>query len=105
MTSDEGGFCSTQDADTEGEEGRFFVWTPDEIAEILGAERSEIFCAAYDVDDVGNFEGKSILNRSVEPREVARGYGMEPEGLEDLLADCRGAASYCTVKARGSGQR
>jgi uncharacterized protein YyaL (SSP411 family) len=89
MTSEEGGFCSTQDADTEGEEGRFFVWTPDEIVEVLGAERSEVFCAAYDVDDVGNFEGKSILNRPAEPQDVARGYGMEPEALEDLLAECR----------------
>jgi uncharacterized protein YyaL (SSP411 family) len=55
-----GGFYSTQDADSEGEEGKFFVWTPDEIREILGGE-SDTFLAAYGVTRHGNFEGKNIL--------------------------------------------
>jgi uncharacterized protein YyaL (SSP411 family) len=53
-------FYSTQDADSEGEEGRFFVWTPDEIRQVLGSEADE-FVAAYGVTPGGNFEGKNIL--------------------------------------------
>ena len=60
MTDPAGGFYSTQDADSEGEEGKFFVWTPDEIREILGGE-SDTFIAAYGVTRHGNFEGKNIL--------------------------------------------
>ena len=60
MTDPAGGFYSTQDADSEGEEGKFFVWTPDEIREVLGDE-ADIFMAAYGVTRHGNFEGKNIL--------------------------------------------
>jgi hypothetical protein len=60
MTDPGGGFCSTQDADSEGEEGKFFVWTPDEVREVLGSVAGE-FMAAYGVTPGGNFEGKSIL--------------------------------------------
>jgi uncharacterized protein YyaL (SSP411 family) len=60
MTDSAGGFYSTQDADSEGEEGKFFVWTPDEIREVLGSE-ADAFMAAYGVTRHGNFEGKNIL--------------------------------------------
>ena len=60
MTDPAGGFYSTQDADSEGEEGKFFVWTPDEIRELLGSEADE-FIAAYGVTPAGNFEGRNIL--------------------------------------------
>ena len=60
MLDESGGFYSTQDADSEGEEGKFFVWIPDEIREVLGDE-SEAFMAAYGVTRHGNFEGKNIL--------------------------------------------
>ena len=60
MTDPDGGFHSAQDADSEGEEGKFFVWTPDEIREILGGE-AEAFMAACGVTRHGNFEGKNIL--------------------------------------------
>jgi uncharacterized protein YyaL (SSP411 family) len=60
MTDAGGGFYSTQDADSEGEEGKFFVWTPDEIREVLGDEADE-FMAAYGVTPGGNFEGRNIL--------------------------------------------
>ncbi|MGD9627769.1 MAG: thioredoxin domain-containing protein [Pyrinomonadaceae bacterium] len=62
MTDASGAFYSTQDADSEGEEGKFFVWTPKEIAEVLGEEDAREFCALYDVTEDGNFEGKNILN-------------------------------------------
>jgi uncharacterized protein YyaL (SSP411 family) len=60
MTSPEGGFYSTQDADSEGEEGKFFLWTPDQIRIALGDE-ADAFMAAYGVTSQGNFEGRSIL--------------------------------------------
>ncbi len=60
MLDPAGGFYSTEDADSEGEEGKFFVWTPDEIREVLGKE-ADAFMAAYGVARHGNFEGKNIL--------------------------------------------
>jgi len=60
MTDPEGGFYSTQDADSEGEEGKFFVWTPTEIRDLLGAE-ADAFMAECGVAERGNFEGKNIL--------------------------------------------
>jgi uncharacterized protein YyaL (SSP411 family) len=71
MTDSSGGFYSTQDADSEGEEGKFFVWTPDEIRAVLGDEAGP-FLAAYNVTERGNFEGKNILEfvGSLEERET-----------------------------------
>jgi uncharacterized protein YyaL (SSP411 family) len=60
MTDPAGGFYSTQDADSEGEEGKFFVWTPDEIRDVL-CDEADAFTAAYGVTRHGNFEGKNIL--------------------------------------------
>ena len=57
-----GGFYSTQDADSEGVEGKFFVWTPDEVSEILGDDDGRKFCKHFDVTSEGNFEGENILN-------------------------------------------
>jgi uncharacterized protein YyaL (SSP411 family) len=71
MTDPAGGFYSTQDADSEGEEGKFFLWTPDEVRAVLGAGADE-FTAAYSVTHQGNFEGKNILELlgSQEERDV-----------------------------------
>src|SRR5258707_11002813 len=63
MTSPEGGFYSATDADSEGEEGKFFVWTPAEVREALGdAEAARLFCTANDITEAGNFEGHNIPN-------------------------------------------
>jgi uncharacterized protein YyaL (SSP411 family) len=63
MTDRSGGFYSSEDADSEGEEGKFYVWTPDQIMAVLGEEEGRLFCDFYDVTEGGNFEhGKSILN-------------------------------------------
>jgi uncharacterized protein len=59
-----GAFYSTQDADSEGVEGKFFVWTPQEIASILGHDDAKLFCSIYDVTDAGNWEGHNILHLS-----------------------------------------
>ncbi len=61
MTSPEGGFYSAEDADSEGEEGRFYVWTPDEVMAVLGS-RGAVYCEMYDITEAGNFEGRNIPN-------------------------------------------
>ena len=72
MTSNEGGFYSATDADSEGEEGKFFVWSPSEIeAELSSSEEAALFCQVYDVTEGGNFEGKNILNLSQSLSETA----------------------------------
>lgn len=62
MTSPEGGFYSAEDADSEGEEGKFYLWTPHEVQDILGTKKGEFFCRIYDITEQGNFEGKNIPN-------------------------------------------
>lgn len=62
MTSPEGGFYSAEDADSEGEEGKFYVWTPAEVSRVLGADEGRFFCDIYDITKEGNFEGHSIPN-------------------------------------------
>ena len=62
MIHSEGGFYCAEDADSEGEEGKFYLWTKDEILEVLGKEEGEIFCKIFDITDLGNFEGKNIPN-------------------------------------------
>jgi len=77
MQDPAGGFYSTQDADSEGVEGKFFVWTPAEIREVLGEETANEFCWAYDVTDEGNFEGHNILNLSKSLVQHARLRGLD----------------------------
>jgi len=85
-----GGFYATQDADSEGEEGRFFVWTRPEVLAILGADAGEIFCRAYDVTEGGNFEqGRSILRVQATPAQLAERFGGSPEAIAHLLAEGR----------------
>ncbi|OGO78542.1 MAG: thioredoxin, partial [Clostridiales bacterium GWB2_37_7] len=62
MTSPEGGFYSAEDADSEGVEGKFYVWTPKEVAEVLGARAAKEYCSMFDISERGNFEGTSIPN-------------------------------------------
>ena len=63
MRAPEAGFYASQDADSEEEEGRYYVWSPQEVEAVLGVERGQAFCQAYDVSTAGNFErtGKSVL--------------------------------------------
>ncbi len=62
MTSPEGGFYSAQDADSEGEEGKYYLFSPHEIIELLGKEQGELFNRHFDISFRGNFEGKNIPN-------------------------------------------
>ena len=63
MVTEGGGFAASLDADSEGEEGKFYVWTFAEIEEALGKDDAQLFAETYDVTEEGNFEGKNILNR------------------------------------------
>ncbi len=84
MTSKEGGFFSAQDADSEGEEGKYYVWKKREIEETLGKD-SDIFCLYYDVTDGGNFEGKSILCNHISLSSVAFKFGISEEQVKKIL--------------------
>ena len=63
MTTGEGAFSASLDADSEGEEGKFYVWSLDQIMSVLGNEDGAFFAHHYDVTPTGNFEGHTILNR------------------------------------------
>src|SRR5262249_56221033 len=91
MTHASGGFFSAQDADSEGVEGKFFVWSPDEIAAALGeAGTSRAAIAYWGVDRGPNFEGHSILHVPREPSEVAaESLGIGEERLMELIGRAR----------------
>jgi uncharacterized protein len=84
MTSPEGAFYATQDADSEGVEGKFYVWTRAEVLEVLGEEEGRVFCALYDVTEGGNWEGHSILNIPRDPKSVAADLGITLDQLGDI---------------------
>ena len=90
MLDEKGGFYSAQDADSEGVEGKFFVWTPDEVAEILDDERAtRVFNFFYDVSEDGNFEGKNILNVKNSLDETAKALDIDKEELIEVLEKSR----------------
>jgi uncharacterized protein YyaL (SSP411 family) len=90
MTDAEGGFHSSLDADSEGEEGRFYVWTPLEVREVLGTEEGDLFCEVYSITDAGNFEGRNIANLLGGPlEEQARERGLDPGELRDRMRAAR----------------
>ncbi|HEV8186451.1 MAG TPA: thioredoxin domain-containing protein [Pyrinomonadaceae bacterium] len=72
MTHPDGGFYSTQDADSEGHEGKFFVWDIKEIQQTLGEKDAAAFSAYYNITEAGNFEGKNIPNVTLSDEEVAK---------------------------------
>ncbi len=87
MLQPEGGFYSTQDADSEGEEGKFFIWTPGEINQILGEEMAEIFCRIFDVSDIGNFEGKNILHPILTWEQAGKLFKKQPKEIETSVSE------------------
>ena len=97
MTDPAGGFYSAQDADSEGEEGKFFVWRPEEIAEVLGEEDGALVNRYYGVTTVGNFEGRSILNVAPEAAGEMERAGISAEQLDSLLRRARAGL----MEARG----
>lgn len=98
MTGPEGGFFSTLDADSEGEEGKFYVWTPDEIGEVLGPDEAKTFCYVYDVSEPGNFEERNILNLPKTLDQCAAILQREIQELKGELA--RNRAKLLEVRSR-----
>ena len=89
MTSPAGGFYSTQDADSEGVEGKFFVWSKSEIAKLFGEGDAALFTAYYNVTEGGNFEGENILNVTRDLSAVAASHKVTEEQLTEALARAR----------------
>src|SRR5438132_8165180 len=115
MTTPEGAFCASLDADSEGEEGKFYVWSLDEVTSALGSDEAAFFAAHYDVTAEGNFEGHNILNRLKHiPRSMEDEQRLTPSrekllslrekrvrpGLDDkILADWNGLMIAALVNA------
>jgi uncharacterized protein YyaL (SSP411 family) len=90
MTAPEGGFYTAEDADSEGEEGLFYVWTPTEIKEHLGKDLGDLFCRFYDIGPHGNFEdGRSILHTRLPLENFAARENMGVAELKNLFEDAR----------------
>ena len=92
MTHPDGAFFAAQDADSEGREGAFFVWTPEEIESVLGRDLGGEFCRFYNVTSEGNFEAKSVLNR------LGRAQPAETSGTDESIVK---AARMKLLAARG----
>ncbi|MFI5454032.1 MAG: thioredoxin domain-containing protein [Isosphaerales bacterium] len=86
MTGDEGGFYSTEDADSEGVEGKYYVWSLAEVTAVLGAERAKIFCYVYDVTEQGNWEDQNILNL---PRTISQAAKLLGRDEVELSAELK----------------
>jgi uncharacterized protein YyaL (SSP411 family) len=89
MTSPEGGFYSAQDADSEGEEGKFFVWTPEQVDAVLGPELGAIAERYFDVSIEGNFEGANILHRTIELADAARMFKVTEDEMTSKIRAIR----------------
>ena len=98
MTSDPGAFFSTQDADSEGEEGKFYVWSQDELREVLGLEDAEFACKVWGVTKDGNFEGHNILSRTLSDADEAKSNGTSIEKFRERLAGVK--ATLYEVRAK-----
>lgn len=95
MTDLSGGFYSAEDADSAGEEGKFYVWTRAEVIDVLGAETGEIFCDFFDITASGNFEtGKSILHPKYSLEEFAQVKNIPIDQLSRILGAARKTLYY-----------
>ncbi len=89
MIDPSGGLHCSEDADSEGVEGKFYVWNPAEVLDVLGADRGTRFCQIYDITPQGNFEGDSIANLPRSIADWATELAIDPEVLATELADDR----------------
>jgi uncharacterized protein len=89
LTHPMGGFFSSLDADSEGEEGKYYTWSPEEIKDAIpNTEDASLLMTAYEITEMGNFEGKSVLQRKLTDEQLAQEFGMSieevPKKLENL---------------------
>jgi uncharacterized protein YyaL (SSP411 family) len=88
MTAHEGGFYSAEDADSEGKEGLFYLWTPQQVTDHLGSELGDLYCRFYDINQAGNFEdGLSIPHIPIALEVFAEQKGMDLAEIETLLEE------------------
>jgi uncharacterized protein YyaL (SSP411 family) len=91
MRDEEGGFFASLDADSEGVEGKFYVWDSNEIHEALNDPgTSELVQSLYDVTEKGNFEGKNILHLTSLPEDFIKDQSLDSESFEAMVADAKG---------------
>ena len=88
MTDESGGFYSSLDADSEGEEGKYYVWTKEEIENLLG-EKSEIFCDYYSVTSIGNWEGNNILFITQKKEDLLKKYQISEEVFDKTISESK----------------
>ena len=106
MTSPDGPFYSTLDADSEGEEGKFYVWTAAEIEQVLGKEEADLFSAVYGIEPEGNWEhGNNILHRVKTFEQYAPTQGMSEADLRSRLDVSRRKLFEVRGAARLAGPR
>ncbi len=89
MTDADGGFYSAEDADSDGHEGLFYTWTPQEVRDLLSPEDAGLFCQFYGVTSEGNFEGRSALHMALPIEEFAEVRKLDVKELESRLARCK----------------
>ncbi len=89
MTHPQGGFYSAEDADSEGEEGKFYVWNLSEVKEVLEPEEFPLFVERYGISREGNFEGQNILEVRASVDSLARRHGLEDQRVTELLESAR----------------
>ncbi len=89
MAAPGGGFFSATDADSEGEEGKFFVWTVDELRAALPTDYYQVIAAYYGVSETGNFEGRNILHVPADPAAVAQRLGLSADELQTKIDAAR----------------
>ncbi len=87
MASPEGGFYSAYDADSEGVEGKYYVWSKGQVRDALGGD-ADLFCMFYDVTDGGNWEGANILSNTLNASTVAFNFGMTERQARERLEAC-----------------
>jgi uncharacterized protein YyaL (SSP411 family) len=89
MTSSDGGFYSAEDADSNGVEGGFYVWTIDEVRRALPNQDFDLACLYYDITTSGNFHSKNVLNTKESIEEFCEKYHFDPEELESRLSEIK----------------
>ncbi|WP_243371956.1 thioredoxin domain-containing protein [Geotalea sp. SG265] len=98
MNGSEGGFCSAQDADTEGQEGKFYLWTQAEVEQVLGKDAARLFCRLFNLTEKGNFEGGNILHLPISVAAFAVREGLDAGELKGELVKWR--AKLLTVREK-----
>jgi uncharacterized protein YyaL (SSP411 family) len=89
MRHPDGGFYSATDADSEGEEGRYFLWTPAEVARVVDPADVELVCRYWDITTEGNFEGRNIAHLTLSVPQVAQLFGRSPDDAAAAIARAR----------------